>query len=76
PSHELLGEMLLQLGRYDEAQQEFQRALALAPKRALSLAGLQAAAAGAGDEKTASRAQGMLAEVWHAADPDLLSGTW
>jgi tetratricopeptide (TPR) repeat protein len=68
--------MLLQLGRYDEAQQEFQRALALAPKRALSLAGLQAAAAGAGDEKTASRAQGMLAEVWHAADPDLLSGTW
>jgi tetratricopeptide (TPR) repeat protein len=76
PSHELLGEMLLQLGRYDEAQQEFQRALALAPKRALSLAGLQHAAAAAGDEKTAMRAQGMLAEVWHAADPDLLSGTW
>jgi tetratricopeptide (TPR) repeat protein len=76
PSHELLGEMLLELGRYEEAQQEFQRALALTPKRALSLAGLQRAATAAGDEKTAMRAQGMLAEVWHAADPDLLSGTW
>jgi tetratricopeptide (TPR) repeat protein len=75
PSHELLGEMLLELGRYDEAQREFQRALALAPKRALSLAGLQRAASAAGDEKTAMRAQGMLAEVWHAADPDLMSGT-
>jgi tetratricopeptide (TPR) repeat protein len=76
PSHELLGEMLVELGRHDEAQREFQRALALAPKRALSLAGLQRAAAAAGDEITAMRAQGMLAEVWHAADPDLLSGTW
>ncbi len=75
PSHELLGEMLLELGRYEEAQQEFERALALTPKRALSLAGLQQAATAAGDEKTAMRAQGMLAEVWHAADPDLLSGT-
>ena len=76
PSHELLGEMLLELGRHDEAQREFERALALAPRRALSLAGLHKAANAAGDEKTATRARGMLAEVWHSADPDLLSGTW
>lgn len=76
PSHELLGEMLLELGRYDAAQREFQRALALAPRRALSLAGLAQAARAAGDEKTASRARTQLGQVWHAADPDVLSGTW
>ncbi len=68
PSHELLGEMLLELGRPAEAQAEFERALALAPNRALSLAGLSRAAMAAGDEKTAARAQAALREVWHAAD--------
>jgi len=41
PSHELLGEVLLDLlSRKDEAVREFRRALSLAPKRARSLAGL------------------------------------
>lgn len=71
PSHELLGEMLLELGRPAEAQAEFERALALAPNRALSLVGLRRAATAAGDEKTATRAYAALREVWHAADDDL-----
>ncbi len=40
PSHELLGELLLQLGRHDEARRAFEEALKRAPGRALSVAGL------------------------------------
>jgi tetratricopeptide (TPR) repeat protein len=75
PSHELLGEMLAALGRPAEAQAEFERALALAPRRALSLAGLEHAAHMAGDHATAGRAHVALGEVWHDADPALLQGT-
>ena len=71
PSHELFGEVLLELRRPREAAAEFQRALALAPKRARSLLGLARAAASAGDERTASRASAELREVWHRADAGL-----
>ena len=71
PSHELLGEVLLAAGRPREAQVEFERALRLAPKRALSLLGLGRAAAAAGDRKTAAYAYGQLQEIWHRADRDL-----
>ena len=71
PSHELLGEVLLAAGRPREAQVEFERALRLAPKRALSLLGLGRAAAAAGDRKTAAYAYGQLREIWHRADRDL-----
>ena len=71
PAHELFGEILLQAGRPQEAQQEFARALALAPKRALSLLGLGRAAAAAGDRATATRAYSELREIWHGADPSL-----
>jgi tetratricopeptide (TPR) repeat protein len=52
PAHELYGEMLLEVGRTKEARQEFERALARAPKRALSLRGL--AKAGAAPENAAT----------------------
>src|SRR5213079_2849073 len=65
PSRELLGEILLQAGRPAAAQAEFARALALAPKRALSLLGLGRAAAAAGDPATAARAYRELREIWH-----------
>jgi tetratricopeptide (TPR) repeat protein len=42
PSHELLGDALLRLGRIDEARQAYQAALALAPGRRLSTLGLAA----------------------------------
>jgi tetratricopeptide (TPR) repeat protein len=43
PSYELLGEVLLDLGRKDEAAEAFRASLAFAPRRRLSLAGLEAA---------------------------------
>jgi tetratricopeptide (TPR) repeat protein len=71
PTHELLGETLLGLGRPREAQREFQRALALAPRRALALLGLVRAATAAGDRTVAARALAELRDVWRAADRDL-----
>jgi tetratricopeptide (TPR) repeat protein len=49
PAHELYAEELLAAHRPKEARDEFQRALARAPKRAQSLQGLAKAAAAAGD---------------------------
>ena len=40
PSHELLGEVLLTLGKPEKARQHFEASLLRAPKRALSLQGL------------------------------------
>ncbi len=71
PSHELLGETLLALGRPVDARRAFARALELAPKRALSLRGLARSAAAAGDSAAAERAAATLRAVWHRADPEL-----
>jgi tetratricopeptide (TPR) repeat protein len=73
PSHELLGEVLLQVGRPREAQVEFTRALRLAPKRARSLIGLARAATAAADPSAAARASADLQSIWHAADPGVLA---
>ena len=68
PSWELLGELLLARGRSAEAQTAFANALALAPKRALALRGLLAAATAAGDHAVATRARQDLTGIWHSAD--------
>jgi tetratricopeptide (TPR) repeat protein len=73
PSHELLGEVLLQAGRPREAEVEFTSALRLAPKRARSLIGLARAATAAGDQSTAARASADLQSIWRAADPGVLA---
>ena len=73
PSHELFGEVLLQLGRPGEAETQFKGALALAPKRARSLIGLARAAAAAGDAAEAAEATATLQAIWHQADPGLLT---
>jgi len=57
PTHELHGEMLLAMGRPAEAQKAFARSLAMEPNRLLSLRGLAAAAAAAGDTTAAERAE-------------------
>lgn len=71
PSHELLGEVLLQSGKAGEAQREFTRALELAPRRARSLLGLGRAALAAGDKAAARTALEDLKKAWHSADPTL-----
>lgn len=71
PSHELLGEMLLELGMAGEAEKEFARALELAPKRARSLLGLVRAAQVTGDSAGAEKARAELRAVWHRADAGL-----
>ncbi|MBK9550578.1 MAG: hypothetical protein IPO52_16145 [Gemmatimonadetes bacterium] len=52
PSHELLGEELLMMGRAREAKAEFDRALLETPNRPLAKRGAAQAAAAARREKT------------------------
>ncbi|MGH7560078.1 MAG: hypothetical protein ACRENB_03565 [Gemmatimonadales bacterium] len=68
PSHELLGTMLLEMDP-KAAQLEFEKALVLAPGRALALEGLVRASVAAGDRDTARRALDSLSTVWREADP-------
>ena len=73
PSHELFGEMLLEMGLPKEAHAEFSRALHLAPKRARSMLGLARAAMAMGDSPGAAKSYAELRSIWHAADPTLKS---
>lgn len=73
PAHELLGEILLAVGRPAEAQKEFEAALARAPARSLSLRGLARAAAQAGDGAVSREAHAALAKNWSGADADVRS---
>jgi tetratricopeptide (TPR) repeat protein len=68
PPHELLGEVLLKLGRYTEASTAFDKALEFAPKRALSLLGAARAAKQGGDFPRAEQFYGMLRNVWNKSD--------
>jgi tetratricopeptide (TPR) repeat protein len=72
PTHELIGELLLALGRANEAQREFVRALEQGPGRTHALAGLVRAATAAGDKGTADDARRTLAETLAGADAGLL----
>jgi tetratricopeptide (TPR) repeat protein len=71
PSHELLGEMLMAVGRPAEAQKEFDKALQRAPRRTLSLLGLARAASQAGDAETAQRAYEEARSSWRSTDAEL-----
>jgi tetratricopeptide (TPR) repeat protein len=55
PSSELLGDMLLKIGRPAEALQAYKVALQMAPNRLDSLKGAQASAEKSGQEKLAGR---------------------
>jgi len=65
PAHELYAEELLAAHRPAEARDEFQRALAHAPRRAQSLRGLAKAAAAAGDVEVSRNAAEDLRSFWH-----------
>ncbi|HYK11615.1 MAG TPA: hypothetical protein VEV39_12525 [Gemmatimonadales bacterium] len=68
PSHELLGETLLSLGRAGEARHELELALARTPGRSLTLLDLSRASRAAGDTAAASAAYRQLMANWHRAD--------
>ena len=68
PAHELLGEVLLELGQAAEAQVEFEKALARAPRRMRALMGLAKAADASGDAETARLVRQDLAAMLSAAD--------
>lgn len=68
PSHELLGDVLLELERHEEAQIAFEDALSRSPRRTASLMGLARAADGAGDAQTAEEARAELHDIWRNAD--------
>jgi tetratricopeptide (TPR) repeat protein len=63
PANELLGEVLLELGRAQEACEAFQAAQVLAPGRGQSLIGLSKCARQIGDEGIVASAEARLAKV-------------
>lgn len=71
PSHELLGEILLQARRYKEATEQFRVALSRQPNRARSLLGKARAAARSGDQKAAAEIYSAFLKQWQQADPQL-----
>jgi len=71
PSHELLGEMLLEVGAVDDARSEFTKALARTPRRTAALLGRARAERAAGDTADALATYTELSEIWHAADDGL-----
>jgi tetratricopeptide (TPR) repeat protein len=71
PSHELLGELLLEVGRPEEALERFAEALARAPRRSQSLAGRALAAQGLGRAEAAARACEELRSIRAGADADV-----
>ena len=71
PPSEYAGELLLAAGDPKAALVAFERALELAPRRALSLLGRLRALKALGKRAAAEEARGELAEIWHAADADL-----
>jgi tetratricopeptide (TPR) repeat protein len=68
PTHELLGELLLEAGHPEEARTAFETALARAPERTASLEGLEKAARAAGDIETATRVEARLREIRQRGD--------
>lgn len=69
-SHELLGEILLGMGRSQQAIGEFERALSRSSNRALSLLGLARATRQLGDHTRARELYAKFLTQWHAADPE------
>jgi tetratricopeptide (TPR) repeat protein len=71
PTHELVGELLMDLRRPREAMQEFDASLKRYPRRAVSLLGLARAATAARDQAAARRAYSELQQIWQKADKNL-----
>lgn len=70
PARELLGEMLLELGRYAEAREAFAAALERSPRRLRALYGAGRAAELAGDTTGAADRYRAVVELAGEGDPD------
>lgn len=68
PPHELLGDILLEVGRADEAVEAFRASLRFTPGRTLSLMGLSVAATAAGQHDVAADAEARLDAAWANAE--------
>jgi len=68
PSHEVYGEVLLKIGRPADARVQFEKALARAPRRSLSLAGVARAAKATGDTATLASTCATIAGIYANAD--------
>ena len=64
PAHELYAEFLLASGRPKEAREQFEKALARAPRRALAMQGLAKAAEQNGDPAAAQQAREDFKAFW------------
>ena len=71
PPNELLGEVLLELTRPEEAAEQFRIALNRRAGRAASLLGLARADAAMGDRAAARESYQRLLDQWHEADEDI-----
>ena len=69
PSHELYGELLLEIGRPNDAAAQFDRALWRGANRALATLGLARARAATGDKAGARESYKRLLQIWAHADP-------
>lgn len=70
PARELLGDLLMELGRPDEALEAYEATLAREPNRARAMFGAARAAEMAGDETRARQHFRELLELMKSADPD------
>jgi tetratricopeptide (TPR) repeat protein len=68
PIHELFGEVLLELGRAQEASERFEGSLLQTPNRSRSLLGLARSRAASGDREGARDAYAKLAENWRGRE--------
>jgi tetratricopeptide (TPR) repeat protein len=71
PPHEAAGELLLEMGRFTDAEAEFTLALARTPRRTSSLLGLARAAKEQGKVAEAANRYAELTEIWKRADPGI-----
>ncbi len=67
----LLGDMLMELGKPEEAALAYEDQLSRSQLRTNSLLGFARASAQAGNTAASREAYRALADIWHSADPDL-----
>ena len=72
PAAELLGDVLLELGRPDEAMAAYTDQLARTPRRVATLFGLVRSARASNDTKASAEILRELTEIWRSADANVL----